>query len=82
MEHDITLGTILEHLRAFEGRMLGQFTGLEGRMDTLEQRIDRMDRNLTRQIDAIDKRLDAVEIEQLPKRVTRVERHLNLAPIA
>lgn len=82
MESDITLGTILEHLRAFEGRMLNRFTDLEGRMNSLEQRVDRMDRNLTRQINAIDQRLDAVEIEQLPKRVTRIEQHLNLAPIA
>lgn len=88
-EQGITLSIILEHLRAFETRMLGKLQAVDGRMGLLESRIDklgnRMDRmecNLTAQIDAIDKRLDEVEIEYLPKRVSRIERHLKLAPIA
>lgn len=87
---DITLKTILEHLQAFrvdittqlhtmENRMTQRMDGLEHRVDSLEVRIDRMDRNLSRQIDAIDKRLDAIEIEEVPKRVRRIEEHVGLA---
>jgi len=43
-------------------------------MGGLEGRMDRMERNLTAQIEAIDKRLDAVEIEELPKRVQKLEK--------
>lgn len=72
MADEITLGTIMEHLQALEMRMNKRFDNVDGR-------IDRLERNLTRQIEAIDKRLDAVEIEQLPKRVSRIEKHLGMA---
>ncbi|HVW66228.1 MAG TPA: hypothetical protein VHA78_00685 [Candidatus Peribacteraceae bacterium] len=77
----ITLKVILDHLQAFQiqinGRMdrfEGRMGGVEGRMGGLEGRMDRMERNLTAQISAIDKRLDAIEIEELPKRVRKLEK--------
>jgi hypothetical protein len=85
---DITLGTIMEHLRAMEGRINKRFEdadkrldGVDKRFDGVETRIDRLERNLTRQIDGIDKRLDEIEIEKLPQRVERIEEHLQLAPM-
>lgn len=79
-DKDITLGTIMEHLRAMEDRINKRFEGVDKRFDGVDARIDRMERNLTRQIDGVDKRLDAVEIEKLPQRVGRIEKHLELAP--
>lgn len=54
---------------------------IESRMNRLEDKMERVHRNLSSQLDAIDKRLDAVEIEFLPKRVQRIEKHLGLAAI-
>jgi len=85
-DKDITLGTILEHMRGMEQRMTTQLHEVDGRLtkrlDSLEVGLDRVHRNLSSQIDAIDKRLDAIEIEYLPKRVSRIEQHLGLAPTA
>lgn len=81
-EQGITLGIILEHLRAMESRIRERFENVEFRLDRVELGQQRLERNLTAQIDAIDKRLDPVEIEHLPKRVTRLEKHCGLAQVA
>ena len=89
-DNDITLGTIMEHMRGMEQRVTSRIQDvhedLSKRMDGLDAkltgRLDRLERNLTSQIDAIDKRLDAMEVEHLPKRVARIERHLDLSAIA
>ncbi len=83
-DNGITLKTVLDHMqnmqrvltqeiREGDERLARRIDGLETRMGGVENHIDRMERNLTRQIDAIDKRLDAIEIEKLPKRVTKLE---------
>ena len=78
---DITLGTIMEHLRAMEDRINKRFESVDFRLDRIESDQQRMERNLTRQIDAIDKRLDEVEIAKVPQRVARIEKRLELAPL-
>lgn len=86
----ITLRVILQHMQAMEHRLMSTLgsridsldTRLSGKIESLATRMDRMERkmdNHTLQLDAIDKRLDAVEIEDLPKRVRRLERHTGLA---
>lgn len=85
-ESDITLGTILEHMRGMESRIMAELHETDGRLtkriDSLEANLVRIHRNLSGQIDQLDKRLDAIEIEELPKRVTRIERHLGLTSAA
>lgn len=73
-EKGITLRHIMSHLQGLEQR-------INERFEKAESNMKRMERNLTFQIGAIDKRLDAVEIEYLPKRVSRIEKHLRLPPI-
>lgn len=70
----ITLRHVLSHVQGMEIR-------INQRFDAVDERFNRLERNLTFQIDAIDKRLDAVEIEYLPKRTDRIEKHLGLPPI-
>jgi hypothetical protein len=63
----ITLATVIEHMQHLHGiAML--------RIDGLDAKIDHVHVSLSRQIDAIDKRLDAVEIEDLPRRVHKLEK--------
>lgn len=89
-DNDVTLGTIMEHMRGMEQRVTSRIQevheDLSKRMDGLDAkltgRLDRLERNLTAQIDAIDNRLDAMEVEHLPKRVARVEHHLGLTAIS
>lgn len=82
-EENITLGMIMSHMHGMESRLHDKMNRIEhrlsGRIDNLENRMNRMEHNLTCQIDAIDKRLDSVEIEELPRRVRRIEEHLGLA---
>jgi uncharacterized protein Yka (UPF0111/DUF47 family) len=86
----ITSEDLLAHMQNMQRVLLSRIEGvekslgarmdrLEKRMDRLEEKIDRVERNLTNQIDAIDQRLDAIEIELLPKRVARLEKHMGLA---
>ena len=79
---DVTLGAVMEHLRAMEGRINKRFENADFRLERIESGQQRMERNLTRQIDGIDKRLDEIEIEKLPQRVDRIEKHLQLSPAA
>jgi hypothetical protein len=79
-DKDVTLGAVMEHLRAMEGRINKRFESADLRLERIESGQQRMERNLTRQIDGIDKRLDEIEIEKLPERVDRIEQHLQLAP--
>jgi hypothetical protein len=82
----VTLGTIMSHMTNMKEDLIERIddvkTSLNARINDvntgLNARMDRMERNLTRQIDGIDKRLDAVEIEQLPRRVRKIEEHLGL----
>ncbi len=85
-DNEITLGVIMQHMQGMELRLTRRIddvdhrlSGLNGRVDNLDKKLDRIYHNLSFQIDAIDKRLDEIEIEQLPKRVTAIERHLGLA---
>ncbi len=87
-ESDITLKMIMNHLhsmqaglhaemRVLHADLMGEIgkvrSDLMGEIGTVHGRIDRLETNLTRQIDGIDKRLDAIEIENLPKRMRKVE---------
>ena len=78
-DKDITLRTILDHMRGMEDRINKRFDVVHLRFNAVDARIDLLGRNLTRQIDAIDKRLDEIEIEKLPQRVVRIEQHPQLA---
>ena len=78
-DKDITLRTILDHMRGLEDRINKRFDGIDMRFNAVDARIDLLGRNLTRQINAIDKRLDEIEIAKLPQRVERIEQHLQLA---
>jgi hypothetical protein len=82
----VTPAVLLDHMRGMEHRLKEDFRrgmkqeigGVRGELKATENRlmvrIDRAERNLTFQIDAVDQRLDAIEIENLPKRVTRLEK--------
>ncbi|MDD4628671.1 MAG: hypothetical protein PHE68_04755 [Candidatus Peribacteraceae bacterium] len=63
----VTPTVLLQHMQGMEQR-------LTSRMDGLGNKMDRMHVNLSAQIDAIDQRLDVIEIENLPKRVAKLER--------
>lgn len=81
-EKGITLGTILSHMQAMEIRINAKFKMVDQRFAMVDKRFDAVDRRFNRleyQIEAIDKRLDSVEIEHLPARVTRLEKHAKLA---
>jgi archaellum component FlaC len=73
----ITAGTILKHMQAMEKRLTVRISsveiGLDSRINALDEKFSRRFDNLSFQIDAIDKRLDAIEIEDLPRRVKRLE---------
>jgi hypothetical protein len=66
----ITNRVLLEHMQAMRH-------AIEMRMDRMEKRIDRLDGNVRLifiQISNIDERLDEIELEELPRRVTALER--------
>ncbi len=69
-DRDITIGTLLQHMQAMEQRLTEK---IETVARGLRQEIRQVEANLTRQLDAIDKRLHAIEIEELPRRVKRLE---------
>lgn len=80
----ITLKMLLDHQRAMRAEFMHdqktmliqmdrRFDEFSRRMDESDKRTDRMQRNLTGQLDMIDERLNSVEIEYLPKRVTKLE---------
>jgi predicted nucleic acid-binding Zn-ribbon protein len=75
----ITLQTVLEHMQNMQQTLSGQIREIRETMATktdlqhLEVKVDRNHASLTQQIDALDQRLDAIEIENLPKRVTKLE---------
>jgi len=75
----ITLRILFEHMQGMEQRLTKRMDGFDNRMDSLAARLDRVHASLSQQIDAIDKRLDAVEVENLPRRVRRLEKHCGLA---
>jgi len=90
---DITLKDILEHMRGMENRLDAKIDALDikftEKFDFLDKKIDHVEEKLTQkienaeiklstQISNIDERLDTVEIEQLPKRVTKLEKHTGL----
>jgi hypothetical protein len=80
---DITMHMLLEHQQAMKIELLQQMRDMRKELvSELRTDMRNMERRLTRQIDGIDKRLDAIEIEELPKRVSRIERDRNLMPIA
>ena len=82
---EITLKVLLDHIQGMrhdltqrmdnlENSLSNRIDGLEKRMDGMEQRMEIRFDQLVFQIGAIDKRLDAIEIEELPKRVKRLEK--------
>lgn len=90
----ITHTILLDHMHGMEHRLRMEFkNSIDSAINTSEQRlrteiraseqrtserIAHLGQRLTFQIDAIDQRLDAVEIENLPKRVTRLEKAVGI----
>ncbi len=70
---DITMQTLLQHMQGMERRLMEKIEGIQIDMKNLEHKVDRGFAQTGIQIDNIDKRLDAIEIEQLPKRVAKLE---------
>jgi hypothetical protein len=89
---EITSAVLLDHMRGMENRLAGRIDALESDvggirsdMKNFEKKVDGKFEVVNRKleimnigIDNIDKRLDAVEIENLPRRVTKIERHLGI----
>lgn len=79
----ITLKMVMEHMEHRDKRLMEHMQIVMNELRDLRKemnsRFTSLERRLTMQIDAIDQRLDAVEIENLPKRVRRIEKHLKLA---
>ena len=73
-DSDITPAILLKHMQAMEQRLGGRIDGVKNDVQRLEIKSDRSHALLSNQIATIDQRLDAVEIEYLPKRVTRLEK--------
>lgn len=75
----ITLATVLEHMQNMQRVLTEQMQSIQKTMATkddlqaLNTKVDRHYRNFMGQLDAVDDRLGTLEIEQLPKRVTRLE---------
>ena len=58
--------------------------GVDGRLDGIDGRLDGIDQKLlwnSTALQNIDKRLDDIELEFLPKRVSRIEKSLELTNI-
>jgi len=55
-----------------------RFTGVEQRLDSLEAKVE----NNTRILENVSNRIDDLDISYLPKRMNRVEKHLNLPPLS
>ncbi len=88
-QEEITPRLLLEHMQGMEQRINKRFDAVDQRFESVGARIDRLDHKLSTrldrlenklstQIEHIDKRLDDIELEYLPKRVRRIERHLKL----
>ena len=76
---DITMQTLLQHMQGMEQRLMEKIEGIQIDMKNLEHKVDRGFAQTGIQIDNIDKRLDAIEIEQLPKRVTKLEAAMGMS---
>jgi|GEM_PF-1044195 tetrahydromethanopterin S-methyltransferase subunit G len=62
----------------------GRLDGIDGRLDGIDGRLDGIDQKLlwnSTALQNIDKRLDDIELEFLPKRVSRIEKSLELTNI-
>ena len=81
-DKDITILAVLDAMQSMEGRINKRLDGVDSRLTGIDAKLDRMERNLTRQINGIDKRLDEIEIETLPKRVSRIEERLGIGSVA
>ncbi len=68
---DITLKTILEHMRGMEERLRAEINGvrteLKGDIREVKNEIRRVEAVLSNQISNIDARLDDIEVVQVPK---------------
>ncbi|MFA5799656.1 MAG: hypothetical protein WC840_01715 [Candidatus Peribacteraceae bacterium] len=68
---DITLKTILEHMRGMEERLRTEISGvrteLKGDIREVKNEIRRVEAVLSNQISNIDARLDDIEVVQVPK---------------
>ncbi len=75
---DITLKTILEHMRAMEDRLISRIEGAEDRLGSRIEKVEtglknlnfKVDQNhvqVMTQLDNIDARLDDLEVVQVPK---------------
>lgn len=84
---DITPAILLQHMQAMEGRLRADFR-LDMKIEIsalktelfrkIEYEVTRAKDQLTVQIDGIDQRMNAIEIEYLPKRVTRLEKAIGV----
>lgn len=85
MNKDITLTDVLNHMQIHAGEFRKGFLQVYKRIDDLEEkltnRIDSVEQSLTgeiRGIDDLDFRVQDLEDEKLPKRISRIEKKLQM----
>lgn len=78
----ITLKMVMEHMQHQGQILMDEIKNVRQEMGEGFRRVysdmQKMEHRLVIQIDAIDQRLDAIEIENIPKRMCKVEKHLGL----
>ena len=81
MTNDITLTDVINQMQVHAGEFRQEFQKVHTHIKKLSARVDNIDQKLLWQRTAltnIDKRLDDIELEFLPKRVSRIEQKLQL----
>ena len=88
MTNDITLTDVMNQMQVHAGEFRKEFRkvhqridGLDNKIDGIDLRLDGIDQKLLWQRTAltnIDERLDSIELEFLPKRVSRIEKKIQL----
>lgn len=88
MTNDFTLTDVMHQMQIHAGEFRKEFgkvheriDKIDVRLDGIDVRLDKIDQKLIWQRTAltnIDGRLDDIELEFLPKRVTRIEKKLQL----
>jgi hypothetical protein len=81
----ITLKMVMDHIQHQWQMLMGEIKNVWKEIRDLRKEMNErfrdVEHRLTIQIDGIDQRLDAIEIENIPKRMRRVEKHLKLAAV-
>ena len=81
MTNDITLIDVINQMQVHAGEFQKEFRKVHTRIDSIDVRLDGIDQKLVWQSTAlgnIDGRLDDIELEFLPKRISRIEKKLQL----